>query len=73
MTQINDAALFYEKINLTKLKYIVNNPSKYEDIIQEQERDMRRYTNYNAFAVFQKIISNSFVPPEFEEIGRAHV
>jgi len=56
MTQINEAALFYEKINLTKLKYIVNNPSKYEDIIQVQERDMRRYTNYNAFAVFQKII-----------------
>ena len=56
MTQINDTSLFYEKINLTKLKYIVNNPSKYEDIIKEQERDMRRYTNYNAFAVFQKII-----------------
>ena len=63
MTQINDTALFHVKINLTKLKYIVNNPSKYEDIIQEQERDMRRYTNYNAFAVFHKIISNSFVPP----------
>lgn len=57
---------FYEKINLTKLKYIINNPSKYEDIISEQERDMRRYKNYNAFAVFQKIVSNCFVPKELE-------
>lgn len=73
MTQINDTALFHEKINLTKLKYIVNNPSKYEDLIQEQERDMRRYTNYNAFAVFQKIISNSFVPPEFEGTDFAYI
>ena len=53
---------FYEKINLTKLKYIINNPHKYESIISEQERDMRRYKNYNAFAVFQKIVSNCVIP-----------
>ena len=57
---------FYEKINLTKLKYIINNPHKYESIISEQERDMRRYKNYNAFAVFQKIVSNCVIPKELE-------
>ena len=33
---------FYEKINLAKLNYIINNPAKYEDTIKEQEKDMRR-------------------------------
>ena len=48
--------VFYEKINIKKLNYIINNRSKYETIIKEQEEDMRRTDkNYNAFAVFQKI------------------
>ena len=66
MTKITETSTYYEKINLTKLKYILNNPTKYENIIAEQERDMRRYKNYNAFAVFQKIVSNCFVPKDLE-------
>ena len=58
---------FYEKINLTKLKHIVANPQKYKDIIEEQERDMRRHDkHYNAFATFQKIINNCVIPKELE-------
>jgi hypothetical protein len=58
---------FYEKINLTKLKHIVANPQKYKDIIEEQERDMRRHDkHYNAFATFQKIINNCYIPKELE-------
>ncbi len=33
---------FYEKINIYKLDYILKNQSKYEEIIKEQEKDMRR-------------------------------
>jgi P4 family phage/plasmid primase-like protien len=58
---------FYEKINLTKLKHIVANPQKYKDIIDEQERDMRRHDkHYNAFATFQKIINNCIITKELE-------
>lgn len=58
---------FYEKINLTKLKHIVNNPQKYKSIIEEQERDMRRHDkHYNAFATFQKIINNCIIPKDLE-------
>jgi len=54
---------FYEKINVSKLNYIINNPSKYEDIIKEQEKDMRRTDkNYNAYAVFQKIRNAVIIP-----------
>ena len=31
-----------KKINIAKLNYIINNPAKYEDIIKEQEKYMRR-------------------------------
>jgi hypothetical protein len=56
---------FYEKINVSKLNYIINNPSKYEDIIKEQEKDMRRTDkNYNAYAVFQKIRNAVIIPDE---------
>ena len=54
--------LFYEKINVKKLNYILNNQSKYETIIKEQEKDMRRSDkHYNAYAVFQKIKENVIV------------
>ena len=53
---------FYEKINVKKLNYILNNQSKYETIIKEQEKDMRRSDkHYNAYAVFQKIKENVIV------------
>ena len=36
--------------------------------IKEQEKDMRRGDkNYNAYAVFQKIKENVFIPPEFKD------
>ena len=56
---------FYEKINITKLKYIINNPDKYDSIIKEQEKDMRRTDkNYNAYAVFHKMINKVIIPEE---------
>ena len=56
MTLDISATPFYEKINLTKLKYIVEHRSEFEDRIKEEEKDMRRDDHYNAFAVFKKII-----------------
>jgi hypothetical protein len=59
---------FYEKINIKKLNYILNNRSKYEAIITEQEKEMRRTDkNYNAYAVFQKIKENVFIPNELRD------
>ena len=59
--------IFYEKINIAKLNYIINNPAKYEDIIKEQEKDMRRTDkNYNAYAVFQKIRNAVVIPDELK-------
>ena len=59
--------IFYEKINIAKLNYIINNPAKYEDIIKEQEKDMRRTDkNYNAYAVFQKIRNSVIIPDELK-------
>jgi P4 family phage/plasmid primase-like protien len=67
MSQYIAETTFYEKINLTKLKHIVANPLKYKDIIEEQERDMRRHDkHYNAFATFQKIVNNCVIPKELE-------
>ena len=57
MTQIDiQNTPFYEKINLTKLKYIVNHRDDYEDIILKEEKQMRRNDKYNAFTIFKKII-----------------
>jgi P4 family phage/plasmid primase-like protien len=59
--------VFYEKINIAKLNYIINNPTKYEDLIKEQEKDMRRADkNYNAYAVFQKIRNAVTIPEELK-------
>jgi P4 family phage/plasmid primase-like protien len=61
-------SVFYEKINIKKLNYILNNRTKYEPIIEEQEKDMRRTDkNYNAFAVFQKIKQNIIIPNELKD------
>lgn len=62
-----DDIIFYEKINISKLDFIINNPLKYDKIIKEQEKDMRRNDkNYNAYAVFQKIKENIFIPEDFK-------
>ena len=61
-------SVFYEKINVKKLNYIINNRAKYESIITEQEKEMRRTDkNYNAYAVFQKIKENIFIPNELRD------
>lgn len=61
-------SVFYEKINVKKLNYIINNRAKYEAIITEQEKEMRRTDkNYNAYAVFQKIKENVFIPNELRD------
>ena len=65
---------FYEKINVAKLNFILNNQSQFEDIIKEQEKDMRRADkNYNAYAVFQKIKENVFIPAEFKDTEYAYL
>jgi len=67
-------SVFYEKINIKKLNYILNNRSKYEAIIKEQEEDMRRTDkNYNAYAVFQKIKENVFIPNELKDTDFAYL
>ena len=66
MTQIAEAT-FYEKINISKLNYILNNPAKYEKQIKEQEKAMRRLNkHYNAFAALQKMRENVTIPQEFK-------
>ena len=61
-------SVFYEKINVKKLNYIINNRAKYESIITEQEKEMRRTDkNYNAYAIFQKIKENVFIPNELRD------
>jgi hypothetical protein len=58
MTQIAGTT-FYEKINVAKLNYIINNQAKYEKIIKKQEKAMRRLNkHYNAFAALQKMREN---------------
>ena len=66
-TQNIGELVFYEKVNIKKLKYIIKHPAKYEKIIVEDEKEMRRYDkNYNAYAVFQKIKENIIVPEELK-------
>jgi hypothetical protein len=66
MTQIAGTT-FYEKINVAKLNYIINNPAKYEKIIKKQEKAMRRLNkHYNAFAALQKMRENVTIPQEFK-------
>jgi len=66
MTQIAKTT-FYEKINISKLNYIINNPAKYEKQIKAQEKAMRRLNkHYNAFAVLQKMRENVTIPKEWK-------
>jgi len=66
--------VFYEQINLSKLKYVKLNENDFKEQIQAEEKKMRRLEKnkkYHASAVFQKIIDNTIVPPELEgtELG----
>lgn len=68
MTQNIGETIFYEKVNIKKLNYILNNRSKYEAIINEEEKDMRRTDkNYNAYAIFQKIKENIIIPNDLKD------
>jgi hypothetical protein len=61
-------SVFYEKINIKKLNYILSNRSKYEDIIITQQKEMRKFDkNYNAFATPQKIKLNIIIPNELKD------
>ena len=62
-----EGTVFYEKVNVKKLVYILNNRLKYENIINEEEKEMRRHDkNYNAYASLQKLKDNIIIPPELE-------
>lgn len=62
--------IFYEKINVAKLNYIINNYSKYEEIIKEQEKDMRRKDkNYNVLSILNKIRDATEMDNIEDEIG----
>ena len=59
---------FYEKINVYKFDYIIKNYGIFKDIIDEQEKDMRRLDkNYNVLAVLMKIKKNIFIPNELRD------
>ena len=67
-------SVFYEKINVKKLNYIINNRAKYESSITEQEKEMRiNDKNYNAYAVFQKIKENVFIPNELRDTNYGYL
>lgn len=60
--------VFYEMVNIKKLNYIINNRSKYEDIIINQQKEMRKFDkNYNAFATPQKIKLNIIIPNHLKD------
>lgn len=56
--------IYYDKINIKKLDYIIKNYDQYKDIIEEQEKDMRRTSNYDALKSFIKMKNNVFIPKE---------
>jgi hypothetical protein len=53
--------------NPAKYGILINNPAKFLDIIKEQEKDMKRTDkNYNAYAVFKKILNTIITPDELK-------
>ena len=70
MTQVTETSVFYEKINLTKLKYILNNQDKYKDIIENEEKKMRRNkdkeSKSSVWASLKKIIKSCVKIPNTE-------
>ena len=64
MTQNIGESVFYEKINIKKLNYILNYRSN-EAVITEQQKEMRRTDkHYNAYEVFQKIKESVIIPSD---------
>ena len=55
---------FYEKINLTKLKYILNNQDLYKNTIEKEEKKMRRNKDKDndkssVWTILKKIIKST--------------
>jgi hypothetical protein len=73
MTQINntlkitDSSLFYEKIYYNKLNHIINNKEKYKDIIENEEKLMRRNknktSNVSVWTILNKIMKSCIIVP----------
>ncbi len=59
--------IYYDKINIKKLDYIIKNYDQFRDTIEEQEKDMRRTSSYDALKSFKKMKSNVFIPKELLE------
>ena len=63
---------FYEKINIVKLKYILNNKDKYKDIVEAEEKAMRRSNRTNTdtkctvWSIIKKVIKNTTPIPNSE-------
>ena len=63
---------FYEKINIVKLKYILNNKDKYKDIVEAEEKAMRRSnrsspdSKCNVWTIIKKVIKNTTPIPNSE-------
>jgi hypothetical protein len=52
-----------KKLTFTNLIISLKKQSKYEEIVKEQEKYMRRTDkHYNAYAIFQKMKENVFTP-----------
>lgn len=64
MLNIGDTS-FYEKINIVKLNYILKNKDQYKDIIEAEEKAMRRSNRGNTdtksaiWSIIKKVIKNT--------------
>ena len=71
MLNIGDTT-FYEKINIVKLKYILNNKDKYKDIVEAEEKAMRRSNRSNpdskcaVWSIIKKVFKNTTPIPNSE-------
>lgn len=73
MTKVDIAGTtFYEKINLTKLNYIINTLSQYDKIIKEEEKLMR-IKDYSVEVILSKIKETVCVPSIFEDTEFAYL
>ena len=63
---------FYEKINIVKLNYILNHKDKYKDIVEAEEKAMRRSNRSNpdskcaVWSIIKKVIKNTTPIPNSE-------
>ena len=60
-----NSGCYYEKINVSKLLYIYENPADFESLILKEEKDYRRSSNYNVWASIKKIIDEIVIPKDY--------